>query len=161
PAGAGGSDDAARTARPAGAGTADATGRAGAVGGPSGADDAVRDDADRPGGPVRQDGAGEPDAFDRLWSPHRMVYIRGEGKPAGGGEGGDCPFCRAPRLSDEDGLVVARGARVYVVLNLYPYNSGHLMVVPYRHVADYPDLDADETRELAAFTQRAIRTVRA
>jgi len=109
----------------------------------------------------RQDGAGEPDAIERLWSPHRMAYIRGEGKPAGGGDGEDCPFCRAPRLPDADGLVVARGELVYAVLNLYPYNSGHLMLVPYRHVADYTDLAAGETAELAAFTQRAMRTMRA
>jgi ATP adenylyltransferase len=107
---------------------------------------------------AHQDGAGEPDAFDRLWTPHRMAYILGEGKPAAGEE---CPFCRAPRLSDEDGLVVARGAAVYAVLNLYPYNSGHLMVVPYRHVPDYTDLDSAETIELGAFTQHAIRAVRA
>ena len=43
-------------------------------------------------------------------------------------------------MSDEDGLIVHRGDTAYVVLNLYPYNSGHLMAVPYRHVADYPDL---------------------
>ena len=47
-----------------------------------------------------------------------------------------CPFCRIPTLSDEDGLVVARGETVYAVLNLHPYNPGHLMVVPYRHVAE-------------------------
>ena len=50
---------------------------------------------------------------------------------------------------------------MYAVLNLYPYNSGHLMTVPYRHVADYPDLDAAETTELGTFTQHAIRVVRA
>ena len=112
------------------------------------------------GGPelTEQAGAGEPDAFVRLWTPHRMAYIKGEGKPAGTSE---CPFCRAPALSDEDGLVLARGERVYAVLNLYPYNSGHLMVVPYRHVADYTELTAGECGELAAFTQRAMATVRA
>jgi ATP adenylyltransferase len=64
-------------------------------------------------------------------------------------------------MSDADGLVVARGGDVYAVLNLYPYNPGHLMVVPYRHVADYPDLTPTETGELAAFTQTAMRAVRA
>ena len=71
------------------------------------------------------------------------------------------PVLPGPKLSDEDGLVVARGTLVYAVLNLYPYNSGHLMVVPYRHVADYTDLTADECAELAAFTQRAMTAVRA
>jgi ATP adenylyltransferase len=112
------------------------------------------------GGPelTGQDGVGEPDAFERLWTPHRMAYIKGEGKPA---SDDDCPFCRAPKLSDDDGLILARGTMVYAVLNLYPYNSGHLMTVPYRHVADYTDLTADEYAELAVFTQRAMTAVRA
>src|SRR5690348_4496018 len=100
---------------------------------------------------------GEPDAFERLWTPHRMAYIKGEGKPASEDE---CPFCRAPKLSDEDGLILARGTQVYAVLNLYPYNSGHLMTVPYRHVADYTDLTADEYGELAVFTRQAMSAVR-
>jgi ATP adenylyltransferase len=104
--------------------------------------------------------AGDPDAFGRLWTPHRMVYIRGEGKPAHDEPGDDCPFCAAPKRSDEDALIVARGVTVYAVLNLYPYNSGHLMSVPYRHIADYPDLDRDETLELAEFTQRAMQVLR-
>jgi ATP adenylyltransferase len=101
---------------------------------------------------------GEPDGFERLWTPHRLAYIKGENKPA---ETGECPFDRIPRLPDADGLIVARGAVVYAVLNLYPYNSGHLMVVPYRHVADYTDLDEKETAELADFTKRAMTAVRA
>jgi ATP adenylyltransferase len=105
--------------------------------------------------------AGLPDGFDRLWTPHRMVYIKGENKPPHDDAGDDCPFCAAPNRSDEDALIVARGTHVYAVLNLYPYASGHLMSVPYRHVADYPDLDADETRELAEFTQRAMQVLRA
>jgi ATP adenylyltransferase len=103
--------------------------------------------------------AGEADGFGRLWTPHRMAYIQGENKPSHSDAGQDCPFCAAPKRSDEDGLIVARGRLVYAVLNLYPYNSGHLMVVPYRHVADYPALTTDETAELADFTQRAMRTV--
>ena len=104
--------------------------------------------------------AGEPDAFGRLWTPHRMVYIKGEGKPTHGEAGDDCPFCVAPSKPDEVGLVVARGELVYAVLNLYPYNSGHLMSVPYRHVSDYTDLTLAETAELAVFTQHAMRTLR-
>jgi ATP adenylyltransferase len=104
--------------------------------------------------------AGDPDGFGRLWTPHRMVYIKGENKPTHDAAGDDCPFCAAPKRSDEDGLIVARGVHVYAVLNLYPYNSGHLMSVPYRHVADYPDLDGDETLELARFTQQAMRVIR-
>jgi ATP adenylyltransferase len=105
--------------------------------------------------------AGEPDAFGRLWTPHRMVYIQGEGKPSHGGPGDECPFCAAPGRSDQDGLIVARGELVYAVLNLYPYNSGHLMSVPYRHVADYADLTVEEVAELADFTRRGMRAIRA
>ena len=100
---------------------------------------------------------GVPDAFQRLWTPHRMVYINGEGKPKGHD---DCPFCSAPGRTDEDGLIVARGEHAYVVMNLFPYSPGHLLVCPYRHVADYPDLTVDETREVAELTQRAMQVVR-
>lgn len=107
-----------------------------------------------------QEGAGDPDGFKRLWTPHRMAYIRGENKP--GGENGleQCPFCRIPGLSDADRLVVARGRAVFTVLNLYPYNSGHLMVCPYRHAADYTELDEAETAELADHTKRAVQALR-
>ncbi|MBA3250776.1 MAG: HIT domain-containing protein [Geodermatophilaceae bacterium] len=86
-----------------------------------------------------------------------MAYIKGEGKPSSAEE---CPFCRVPGLPDSDGLVVARGTAAYVVLNLYPYNSGHLMVCPYRHVADYTELTDAEIIELAALTQQAMTTIR-
>jgi ATP adenylyltransferase len=105
-------------------------------------------------------GAGTPDNFQRLWTPHRMAYIKGEGKPSGAGAEDGCPFCEIPAMTDEDGLVVARGERVYAVLNLYPYNSGHLMVVPYRHVADYTELDAAEYGELAELTRQALTALR-
>ena len=101
--------------------------------------------------------AGVPDAFQRLWTPHRMVYINGEGKPK---DEGDCPFCSAPGRTDDDGLVVARGVHAYVVMNLFPYAPGHLLVCPYRHVADYTDLTDDETREVAELTQQAMRVLR-
>ncbi|MEO3756480.1 HIT domain-containing protein [Streptomyces sp. B6B3] len=110
--------------------------------------------------PEQQIGVGTPDAFQRLWTPHRMAYIQGEGKPRGPGAEDGCPFCTIPGKSDEDGLIVARGAHVYAVLNLYPYTPGHLMVVPYRHVADYPELTADETAELAELTKRAMVAIR-
>ena len=104
--------------------------------------------------------AGEPDGFGRLWTPHRMAYIKGENKPTHDEAGDDCPFCAAPGRSDEDGLIVARGEHVYAVLNLYPYNSGHLMAVPYRHVSMYYELDDAETLELGRFTQTAMRVIR-
>ncbi|HQY33144.1 HIT domain-containing protein [Actinotalea sp.] len=104
--------------------------------------------------------AGEPDGYERLWTPHRMVYIAGQDKPSGP-DVAQCPFCRVPSRPDAEALVVARGERAYVVLNLYPYNSGHLMVVPYRHVADYTELDAAETVEVATLTQTAMTVLRA
>ena len=110
---------------------------------------------------TEQQGAGDPDAFERLWTPHRMAYIKGEGKPAGPAADEGCPFCRLPQLPDEEGLIVARGAAAFAVLNLYPYNGGHLMVCPYRHVADYPDLRADETLEVAELTKQAMQALRA
>ncbi|WP_380284192.1 HIT family protein [Kitasatospora purpeofusca] len=111
--------------------------------------------------PELQQGVGEPDGFRRLWTPHRMAYIQGENKPTGPAPDDGCPFCSIPSLSDEDGLVVARGSAVYAVLNLYPYNGGHLMVVPYRHAADYTELDEAETAELAVFTKKAMTALRA
>jgi ATP adenylyltransferase len=106
-----------------------------------------------------QDGAGDPDGFQRLWMPHRMAYIQGENKPATAGAG-DCPFCRVQRLPDEEGLVVRRGAVAFAVLNLYPYSPGHVLVCTNRHVADYPDLTAEEVAEVGALTQRALEVLR-
>ncbi|NLU81311.1 HIT domain-containing protein [Rhodococcus sp. HNM0569] len=102
-------------------------------------------------------GAGDGDRLQRIWSPHRMSYITEVPKPEGGtGE----PFSDIPKMNDEDGLVVARGEHVYAVLNLYPYNPGHLMVVPYRKVANLEDLTPGESGELMAFTQHALRVVK-
>ena len=109
---------------------------------------------------VDNDDGGPASVFDHLWTPYRMAYIRGEGKPSSG-DAEDCPFCLIPAMSDEDGLIVARGETVFAVLNLYPYNAGHLMLVPYRHVPDYTELTVDEVAELGAFTQTAMRVVRA
>ncbi len=98
------------------------------------------------------------DRWERLWTPHRIRYIRGEGKPSHGDAGSECPFCAAPETGD---LVVRLGTHVYAVMNLYPYTSGHLMICPYRHVADYTDLTPDEVAELGAFTQDAMTALRA
>ena len=106
-----------------------------------------------------QDGVGEPDAFQRLWTPHRIQYIRGEGKPASA-DAAECPFCRIPAMDDAEGLIVHRGELAYAVLNLYPYNAGHLLVCPYRHVADYTDLTDEETVEVATMSQTAMRVMR-
>lgn len=103
---------------------------------------------------------GDPDCLDRLWTPHRMVYIEGEGKPADPSDAEQCPFCAAPGKDDEDALIVHRGASAFVILNLFPYNSGHLLVCPYRHVADYTDLTEQEVAEVAELTRTAMRVIR-
>lgn len=104
---------------------------------------------------------GEPDGLERLWTPHRMTYVSGQDKPTDGYEAPTgCPFCLATDRELDENLVVARGERVFAVLNLYPYNPGHLLICPYRHVADYTELDPDETAELGMFTQTAMRVVR-
>ena len=102
---------------------------------------------------------GEPDGFQRPWTPHRMLYIGGQDKPATD-QARDCPFCTIPAREDRDALIVHRGELAYVVLNLYPYSPGHLLVCPYRHVADYPDLTPEETVAVATLTQQAMRVVR-
>jgi ATP adenylyltransferase len=66
-----------------------------------------------------------------------------------------CPFCDAPSHTDDESLIVHRGAAAYVLLNRYPYNSGHLLVVPYRHHAALVGLEPDELSEIARLTQRA------
>ena len=93
-------------------------------------------------------------AVENLWAPWRLEYVRGE-QPSG------CVLC-AKHAEDDDAaaLVVARGAHVYVVLNLYPYNPAHLMVVPYRHVGGLEDLTREESAEAQRMLETAIRTIR-
>ncbi|MDJ1113780.1 HIT family protein [Microbacterium dauci] len=100
--------------------------------------------------------AGVPDGFQRLWTPHRMAYIQAGPEPLKH----DCPFCAAPGKSDEEGLIVARGETAYVLLNLFPYNSGHLLVCPYRHFSTYDEATPEEVAEIGALTQVAMRVLR-
>lgn len=115
------------------------------------------------GGVTCEDAAslpGVPDAFQRLWTPHRMAYISGEDHPVDGGNT-QCPFCRAPRVSPAEGLVVARGESCFVVMNLFPYSPGHLLVCPYRHIPLYIDADPAEVADMARLTRVAIRALTA
>ncbi|WP_027586708.1 HIT family protein [Acidipropionibacterium thoenii] len=116
-------------------------------------------DADQVRVEFSDDQVGVPDPFRRLWTPYRMAYIDGADRPRTGQAGADCPFCRAPRQQDEESLIVHRGQYCYVIMNLYPYSPGHLLVCPYRHVAGYIEATADETREMAELTQSAIRVL--
>ncbi len=98
---------------------------------------------------------GVPDQFQRLWTPHRMAYIQAGPQALRDA----CPFCAAPGKSDEDGLIVHRGRSAYVLLNLFPYNSGHLLVCPYRHIGQYDEASAEEVAEIGALTQTGMRVL--
>ena len=102
--------------------------------------------------------AAAEDGFERLWTPHRMAYIRGDRPSPEAGE--ECPFCAAPAKKDDaEGLIVHRGLHCYVVMNLFPYNPGHVLVCPYRHVPLYVDLTDEETAEFTALTKASIRAL--
>ncbi|MDX2375359.1 HIT domain-containing protein [Microbacterium sp. LRZ72] len=99
---------------------------------------------------------GVPDEFQRLWTPHRMAYIQAGPQPLEDA----CPFCAAPEMADEESLIVARGRTAYVLLNLFPYNSGHLLVCPYRHVPLYDEATPEEVAEIGELTQIGMRVLR-
>jgi ATP adenylyltransferase len=88
-----------------------------------------------------------------------MDYLKGENRPLAGNDV-PCPFCHIPTLSDEEGLIVARGETAYVVMNLYPYNAGHLLICANRHVADLTDLTKIERDEISEMTAHAMSTLR-
>jgi ATP adenylyltransferase len=95
--------------------------------------------------------------MEHLWSPWRLAYITGSGQATG------CVFCpstfssanKEQARSDFDSLVVFRGTTCYVILNLFPYNNGHLMVVPNRHIASLVEATSEELCELIELTRRA------
>ncbi|MCW2847796.1 MAG: histidine triad protein [Marmoricola sp.] len=95
------------------------------------------------------------EGFDRLWTPHRMAYVA----PSEPLEQ-ECPFCAMEHRPLEESLVIARGPLCFAVLNLHPYNPGHLMVLPQRHVAELEDLTPEEATELTVTTQHAIRVLK-
>jgi ATP adenylyltransferase len=88
-----------------------------------------------------------------------MEYLTGDNRPLPGNEV-ECPFCRIPKMGDEEGLIVHRGKSAFVVMNLYPYNPGHLLICAYRHVPDLTDLKADERNEVSELTAHAMTTLR-
>jgi ATP adenylyltransferase len=104
-------------------------------------------------------GAGMPDGWARLWAPHRMSYIAGDNRPMPGNSVA-CPFCEIPGKNDEEGLIVHRGTEAYVVMNLYPYNAGHILICAYRHVADLTELTDSERNEISSLTAHAMKVLR-
>jgi ATP adenylyltransferase len=93
-----------------------------------------------------------PVAAERLWAPWRLQYIRGE-------KDGECIFCTKPALEDEEALIAYRGEKCFVMLNAFPYTSGHVMVAPYEHTADLAGLDEATALELTTLTQRSLRAI--
>ena len=94
-------------------------------------------------------------ANQRIWAPWRLKYVKGAKDDAGG----ECIFCAKPGQGeehDEENLIVHRGERCFVILNLFPYTNGHLMVAPYEHVPTLPDMDPETLAELMALAQRAM-----
>ena len=85
----------------------------------------------------------------RLWSPWRLPYVSGANGPQ------DCIFCSALTSSEEGSLVIFRGSFAFVIINRFPYNTGHLMIAPHRHVATLSALTRDELSEIMVLTQRA------
>ena len=87
--------------------------------------------------------------MDHLWSPWRLAYVTGGARSDG------CVFCEAQRDEDAASLIVFRGAAAFVILNLFPYNNGHLMVVPNRHIGSLAAATREELCEMTELTQRA------
>ena len=90
--------------------------------------------------------------MDHLWAPWRLPYVTGLTADKGTTA---CVFCVAPTQSDEASLIVHRASHVYAILNRFPYNNGHLMVMPYRHVPALTDLSRDELHDLVERVQEA------
>jgi len=92
--------------------------------------------------------------MERLWTPWRLTYVTKAGPTTP-----DCIFCRAQAAGDDEPLLVRQGTRAFVILNKFPYNNGHLMVVPRRHVARLTDLGPEELLELMTLAQAVERAL--
>ena len=89
----------------------------------------------------------------QLWAPWRLEYIASADEQEG------CVFCTAAGASDEDGLVVHRGGKAFVLLNRFPYSSGHLMVAPLRHAGDFAELEDDEVLEIHQLASEGLEAL--
>jgi len=93
--------------------------------------------------------------MERLWAPWRIEYVRGKEREPG------CLFCTKPaETRDKENLIVHRAHGAFTMMNKFPYNNGHLLVCPYRHVADVCDLDAEEHSLVTQEMCRAIQVLR-
>lgn len=92
--------------------------------------------------------------MEHLWTPWRMAYLCGEDPPPEG-----CLFCTKPQAEDAEVHIVHRGQLCYVVLNRFPYNNGHLMVIPYVHKPSPQDLDLATLTDMMALVQLCLRVV--
>jgi ATP adenylyltransferase len=91
-------------------------------------------------------------ALERLWTPWRMQYVSGSGEPSSG-----CLFCELPREDrDTENLLLQRGRYAFSLLNLYPYNSGHLMIAPYQHTGDLASLAPEVAADVFGLIQRSV-----
>jgi ATP adenylyltransferase len=102
--------------------------------------------------------------MDRLWTPWRRAFVESAGVADNSGTAAACFLCDKPAQSeahDRANLLLHRGELVYALLNLYPYNSGHLMVVPYQHTGDFAGLKGDTAAALTALTQRCVAALQA
>ena len=92
---------------------------------------------------------------DKIFAPWRSEYILSGGQKTDG-----CIFCDYPKQDkDEENLIIYRGKLCFVIMNRYPYNAGHLMVIPYRHLHNFMELTADELTELMQLVQKAVETL--
>jgi len=92
-----------------------------------------------------------------LYAPWRYTYIKTFQDEKRSEE---CVFCEAPKKSDDEALILYRGRHAYIIMNLYPYNTGHVMVVPYRHIADYTSLTEDEAAEIHLLIKLSLNAIR-
>jgi ATP adenylyltransferase len=91
-----------------------------------------------------------------LWTPWRLAFLQGEGEQGPGG----CIFCDKLAGGDDANLILHRGKRAFILLNLYPYNNGHLLIAPYAHEPSIEPLDAETLAEMMALSQRCLRVLR-
>jgi ATP adenylyltransferase len=95
--------------------------------------------------------------MERLWAPWRMEYI-GQAREV---EDQGCLFCEKPKEGDDEkALIVARSEKSFAMLNRYPYNSGHLMVAPFRHVGELEDVENDESLDMQHLMQRCVKALK-